>query len=420
MVGYVSHQTLRVILIIYGCGLLLPTCVTAQEERTETQFILAPKVSYNWMPFQPTYSSIQGPVVFSYNHKPPNQVVNVNGQSEGINIRPYRYGLDVGIKHINGQKNKGWSLLAGVDYGRQFYGSLNSRSYNFKGYTITGWNVYLSYWQVNGALAYHWDDVFPQLEGAGAFIRVGVNQSHFLSYVTPNQAVGDPFTIDFTENSQGDKVERKQYGGNVIFVTPEIGISYGLLEVSLSASLPQNVAFSEQHTFYQNNGVDGVNEIAYRTGGVYINAHLLLPVARHVKRVRQKQRQPSSSPSLPTVTYNKGQTIRLNNIYFKASSAELLSDSYREIDRLIEQMQQQMTLRIRLEGHTDVIGEVTLNQQLSEDRVATIRRYMISKGIAENRVEVKGYGDTKPLKRDCPPPAGCPENRRVEFVVLTN
>lgn len=107
---------------------------------------------------------------------------------------------------------------------------------------------------------WHWDDVFPQLEGAGAFIGVGVNQSHFLSYVTANQTVGDPFTIDFTENSQGDKVERKQYGGNVIFVTPEIGISYGLLEVSFLASLPQNVAFSEQHTFYQDNWVDGVNE----------------------------------------------------------------------------------------------------------------------------------------------------------------
>jgi outer membrane protein OmpA-like peptidoglycan-associated protein len=143
---------------------------------------------------------------------------------------------------------------------------------------------------------------------------------------------------------------------------------------------------------------------------------LILPVARRVKRVRRKR---TLNPLEPAVTYTKGQTVRLNNVYFKASSAELRTDSYQEIDRLIEQMQQRQTLRIRLEGHTDVIGDATLNQQLSEDRVVVIRTYMINKGINSERIEVKGYGDTKPLKRNCLPPGGCPENRRVEFVVLT-
>ncbi|CCH57560.1 Outer membrane porin F AltName: Full=Root adhesin (plasmid) [Fibrisoma limi BUZ 3] len=416
----VRNEARKARLLVYVCSLLVAPGVRGQGEQTETQFILAPRVSYNWLAFQPTYSSTQGPVLFSYNPEPPSQIVTLNGQREGISIRPFRYGLDLGLKQINGRTKTGWSVLAGVDWGRQFYGSLSERSFSFKGNRITGWNVYLSYWQLNGALAYHWEDVFPQFEGTGAFIRLGVNQAHYLNYVTPKLPIRDQFTIDFTENGQGDKVVRKQYAGNVLSLTPEVGVSYGLLEVSVSASLPQTIAFSEQHTFFRNDQVEGVNEIGYRTGGVYVNARLMLPVVRHWKHIRAKRAQPQVVPTEPPVVYRKGQTVRLNNVYFKTSSAELLAESYRELDRLVDHMLQTPTLRIRLEGHTDVIGNAALNQQLSEDRVATIREYMIRNGVASHRVETVGYGDSKPLKRNCSPPEGCPENRRVEFVVLTN
>ncbi|GAB4020830.1 hypothetical protein GCM10028808_63740 [Spirosoma migulaei] len=58
-----------------------------------------------------------------------------------------------------------------------------------------------------------------------------------------------------------------------------------------------------------------------------------------------------SSPTLPNASsnpaYNKGQVVRLNNVYFKASSAELLPDSYAELDGLVEQMQLRSTLRLK-------------------------------------------------------------------------
>src|SRR5919199_3839427 len=118
-------------LLVYAFGLFAARSVKGQVEQTETQFILSPKVSFNWLAFQPAYSSTQGPVLFSYTPKPPDRIITVNGQTEGITVRPFRYGLDVGLKRIIGQNKTGWSVLAGVDWGRQFYGSLNERSFSF-------------------------------------------------------------------------------------------------------------------------------------------------------------------------------------------------------------------------------------------------------------------------------------------------
>ena len=73
--------------------------------------------------------------------------------------------------------------------------------------------------------------------------------------------------------------------------------------------------------------------------------------------------------------------------------------------------------KVEIEGHTSSEGSEELNQKLSEDRANSVRNYMISKGIAAERVTAVGYGPSKP-KADNSSEAGRKANRRIEIRVL--
>lgn len=112
-----------------------------------------------------------------------------------------------------------------------------------------------------------------------------------------------------------------------------------------------------------------------------------------------------------------GDKITLKNIYFEMSKSDLLSASFAELDKLASMMQDNPNMTIRLEGHTDIIGDHDKNLQLSRDRVIACQRYLAQKGIDLERVQATGYGDTRPILTK-----GTDEerkvNRRVEFVIL--
>ncbi|UFH53990.1 OmpA family protein [Spirosoma sp. KNUC1025] len=112
-----------------------------------------------------------------------------------------------------------------------------------------------------------------------------------------------------------------------------------------------------------------------------------------------------------------GDKVTLKNIYFEMSKSDLLSASYAELDKLVAMMQDNPNMSIRLEGHTDIIGDHDKNLQLSRDRVIACQRYLVQKGIDIDRIQTIGYGDTRPILTK-----GTDEerkvNRRVEFVIL--
>ena len=112
-----------------------------------------------------------------------------------------------------------------------------------------------------------------------------------------------------------------------------------------------------------------------------------------------------------------GDKIVLKNIYFEVSKSDLLPASYAELNKLVSMMQDNPLMVIRLEGHTDVVGDPQANLELSQDRVDACETYLVKQGIPSARIEATGYGDTRPIVKK-----GTDEerkvNRRVEFVVL--
>jgi outer membrane protein OmpA-like peptidoglycan-associated protein len=112
-----------------------------------------------------------------------------------------------------------------------------------------------------------------------------------------------------------------------------------------------------------------------------------------------------------------GQQIRLMNTMFSQSSAEVISSSFSELDRIVATMNTYPTMEILLEGHTDNQGEVQKNVKLSEDRVQQVKKYLLSKGIEARRIQTKAWGPAKPIASNLTEQSR-QKNRRVEFTIL--
>jgi outer membrane protein OmpA-like peptidoglycan-associated protein/YHS domain-containing protein len=113
-----------------------------------------------------------------------------------------------------------------------------------------------------------------------------------------------------------------------------------------------------------------------------------------------------------------GQKIVLRNIFFDFDKATLRPESTNELERLIKLLTDVPTLKIEISGHTDNKGSAQYNQTLSESRSKSVVEYLISKGIAKERLEYKGYGLTQPIAPN-DSDEGRQLNRRTEFKILS-
>ncbi|WP_437395726.1 OmpA family protein [Flagellimonas lutimaris] len=109
----------------------------------------------------------------------------------------------------------------------------------------------------------------------------------------------------------------------------------------------------------------------------------------------------------------------LGNVYFKLNSSYLTSKDEELLDQLVAIMEEEPKLTIKVTAHTDSRGTKKYNQWLSERRAERTVEYVISKGIAENRISNEAFGETR-LVNDCGDGVYCTEeqhakNRRSDF-----
>jgi len=107
----------------------------------------------------------------------------------------------------------------------------------------------------------------------------------------------------------------------------------------------------------------------------------------------------------------------VKQVNFKSGSAELLFESKNYLDEMVVLLNTNELMHIRVNGHTDNIGNAEFNKNLSRDRAKAIYDYFISKGIAASRLSFAFFGSTHPIA-DNDTEEGRAINRRVEFEII--
>lgn len=113
--------------------------------------------------------------------------------------------------------------------------------------------------------------------------------------------------------------------------------------------------------------------------------------------------------------YVRGYT--LDHMYFDVNKWEIKPEDYTTLNKLYQSFVKNPKLVVEIGGHTDNIGDEAANHRLSQRRADAIRDYLVKKGVNENRILAKGYGEKSPLASN-DTEAGRAKNRRTEVKVI--
>jgi OOP family OmpA-OmpF porin len=122
----------------------------------------------------------------------------------------------------------------------------------------------------------------------------------------------------------------------------------------------------------------------------------------------------------PAKTYVKieaGKVYIFGKVRFATNSSKL----DRRSDALLDQISEALNANpnvgtLRIDGHTDNVGDPRFNQRLSGERAAAVREALIKRGVDGDRLSTRGFGETRPIAPN-KSPAGRANNRRVEFII---
>lgn len=111
-------------------------------------------------------------------------------------------------------------------------------------------------------------------------------------------------------------------------------------------------------------------------------------------------------------------SIVLKNIFFDINKSEIKPESQLELDKVVQLLIENPSLKIEISGFTDNVGKPADNLLLSSSRAKAVVNYLISKKIAATRLVAKGYGEAKPIA-DNKTEEGKAANRRTEMKIIS-
>ncbi|WP_295336476.1 OmpA family protein [Flavobacterium sp.] len=118
-----------------------------------------------------------------------------------------------------------------------------------------------------------------------------------------------------------------------------------------------------------------------------------------------------------------GEGIRLvlgeNAVRFDTNKSTLTAAAKANLDKLVPVFNQYPDTNIQIYGYTDSTGTPEYNLTLSEQRAASVKTYLIGKGLASSRFVTSGLGIADPIATN-DTPEGRSQNRRVEFAITAN
>jgi len=144
--------------------------------------------------------------------------------------------------------------------------------------------------------------------------------------------------------------------------------------------------------------------------------------AEREARVAAEKRATQAAADLAKVASvkqeSRGMVITLaDGVLFASGKSDLLVGAQLKLNSVADALtQQDPESKMVVEGHTDSQGRMSYNQELSERRAQSVRDYLVSRGIAADRVSSRGYGSTRSVS-DNASAEGRANNRRVEIIV---
>lgn len=151
-------------------------------------------------------------------------------------------------------------------------------------------------------------------------------------------------------------------------------------------------------------------------------AELAAERQRREEAERRAQEAISQLSKIASVKHEpRGTVITLSGaVIFASGKSDLLPTARHKLDQVADALKQSSPdSTFRVQGYTDSTGPASVNQELSTRRAATVRDYLVSRGVPENRITSEGLGPSNPVA-DNRTAEGRANNRRVEIVVQSS
>jgi outer membrane protein OmpA-like peptidoglycan-associated protein len=250
-----------------------------------------------------------------------------------------------------------------------------------------------------------------------------INLHYTLGFRT---AGGDKQANDGNFVTNGNGILFANLSGNrhPIFIAPEYDFSLNrntnsLFRFSIGAFVPLAIIGREKATFYQNSRVTGENQITFTQAAAWAKVRYVIDIESRKRVKPTPQPKTIPPPKTPkTVVYdgkkvNEGENIVLKNIQFEQTKSVLGTDGMGELDKVAQLMYGYPNMIIEIVGHTSTEGDRVNNIELSSKRAKICKEYLTKKGIASNRIVVRGMGPDQPLSK-----TDQSQNRRVEMKII--
>lgn len=180
-----------------------------------------------------------------------------------------------------------------------------------------------------------------------------------------------------------------------------------------------NLRTKEREQLVTSDSISGKYLAVLREGqeyGVYVSANGYLFHSENFDYTDISNSNPVAL-DIELIPLSEKKEIELPNIFFETGKYALKEKSFVELDRVVDLMMRNESIAVEIGGHTDNVGSSSSNVELSTNRALSVKKYLVSKGVGEDRVKTKGYGSTKP-KYDNNTDIGRAKNRRIELKVI--
>lgn len=283
----------------------------------------------------------------------------------------------------------------------------------------------VSYFGIDGRITYDINKIIGETGWFDPYVGIGAGytEANNQGRGTYNAVVGfrtwfsDRWGLDFNSTgkwamSQGDGATNHiQHAAGVVY---QFGIEKGLSK--RGEEKLELLAAIEKEKERQRDSINEVNRL---------KEEALL--AERLKKQQEADALAAAEKAKEDTLNKKKAEIKsriesLGNVYFGLNSSFVNTKSKKVLDSLVQVLEEIPTLKLKITSHTDSRGTSKYNDWLSQRRVDKTKSYLLSKGIADDKLVTEAYGETM-LLNECNDNTYCPEdkhaaNRRSEFVIL--